>query len=65
MKLALVIFLNIIFVAILFFGIAYQCIVTKEHPVLGIYIMITYYINLIIVSWSIYGWLKKIFDIGN
>lgn len=63
MKLALVMFLHLTILVILFGGIFYQCITSKENTILSSYIWITFYINYLIVFSVIADWLKKIFDI--
>ncbi len=60
MKKLIKIILTIQIVSILMGGIYYQCISTKEHPLLGLYICITFWYITINVAINVYKWIDEI-----
>ena len=62
MKKLIKIILTLQIVSILMGGLLYQCIQTREHPLLGIYIMATFWIITYNVIINVSKWIDKIFD---
>jgi hypothetical protein len=49
-------------IALIMGGILYQCIKKTEHPLLGLYVLITFWFITYNVILGVNKWIDKIFD---